>query len=390
MDELEIPRLHQWLSGCRVLMATSPQDGIDQIDIQRGFGTGRLRLGWNRVGASYIFVPPPGSSEPALNTISQPESGTPIHDVPPGPSVLHAHFWHTIMTGLAGEAATPEAGWPAERIEGVMRGIPEAHLIYGSESMSKASTKLVTQCMGEMIAARDGSVEGEARLRAYLAPPIDLIRAYMNFELPGGPASAALALLLAVQTNVWELGSSARLPLAQALAAEYLMKVATRLVRLRATMQVTPFSELSYLANLYFMTAYTLTRYSAEVSGLAPERLKTLESRAFIGEERRAHEVMPSFHTGLWMNPGDHLIETAEASGESLAVVCRRLGAHPALRATLESRGDDTSAGEEVMDEYRLLAASYEEHDVVGRLADEFSPVAPENREQIQDALESR
>jgi len=271
-----------------------------------------------------------------------------------------------------------------------MRRIPEAHLTYGSESTSKASTKLATRCMGAMIAARDGSAEGEARLRAYLAPPIELVRAYMNFELPGGPASAALALLLAVQTNVWELGSSARLPLAQASAAEYLMKVATRLVRLRATMQVTPFSELSYLANLYFMTAYKLTRYSAEVSGLAPERLQALESRAFIGEERRAHEVMPSFHTGLWANPGDHLIKTAEASGESLAAICRRFGVHPALRATLGNGGDDMPAGEEIMEEYRQLAASYEEHDVVGRLADEFSPVAPENREQIQDALRSR
>jgi hypothetical protein len=387
MDELEIPRLHQWLSGCRVLMATSPQDGIDQIDMQRGLGAGRLRLGWNQVGANYIFVPPPGSTEPALNTIKEPEPGTSIHEVPPGPSVLHAHFWHTIMASLASEAAAPEAGWPAERIEEAMRGIPEAHLIYGSESMSKASTKLVTRYIGAMIAARDGSAEGEKRLRAYLAPPIDLVRAYMNFELPGGPASAVLALLLSVQTNVWDLGSSARLPLAQAFAAEYLVKVATGLVRQRATMQVTPFSELSYLANLYFMTAYTLTRYSAEVGGLLLDRQRTLESRAFIGEERRAHQVLPSFHTGLWVNPADHLIETAEVSGESLAGVCRRFGAHPALRASLESRGDDT--GEGIMDEYRLLAATYEEYDVVGRLADEFSPVAPENREQIQDALES-
>ena len=98
---------------------------------------------------------------------------------------------------------------------------------------------------------------------------------------------------------------------------------------------------------------------------------------------------MPAFDTGMWVNPGAHLLDTAEDTGESLPSLCRKFGVHPALRQALLAWRDRASNDRaEIMRDYRQIAASFEEHDVLSLLEGDYSPVAQENYERIHDALE--
>lgn len=394
MDEIEDARLHQWLSGCRQLMAISPQYGIEGIDLGSPLGAQRFRLGWNQIGGTYIYVPGPDSAEPALTTATAPPTGTPVHRVPPGPSVLSSGFWHTLMPGFAAEVASGAAGaeWTAEVMATLARGIERAHLDFDGDGLGRGFNEIVDSCRRRMAEARDGSTDGVVLLDAYLSPVLELTRAYMSFRLPGLLASELLAWGLTVQINLPRLGPASETPpSAWARSIEHLISLANRLVRRRSEVQVTPYCELSYLANLYFLTASTLWERAEQAGVLSAEGAEAVRGLTFVGEERRAHQIGPVFLTGLWMNEGKMLIEAAARTGQSLPELCRVHAVHPALRRVLvelEPSADVDPDPERILRDYREAAGRFEDHDVFGRLDGEYSPVAPEHREQIHDALE--
>lgn len=390
MDEIEDPRLHQWLSGCRKLMSVTPQHGVDELDLDSGFGQMRFRPGWNRLGQNFIYIPEE-PTERALNTLNEPPPGTPIHRVPPGPSMLSSHFWHTIMPSFAAKFGSDAAvEWPAELVAKVTRQIESAHQTFGAGGPSDALMALAVSARETMIEARNFSIAGDPQVDQYLAPTRNVVRAYMAFELPGRIAADLLALLLTIQVDLPKLGPpSTAPPAARATAAEYLIALATRLVERRAALQVAPYFELSYLANLYFMTATILVSHAEECEGLSSEQIKALKGRSFVAEERRAHRVAPVFGTGLFANAGKSLVDMAESTGQSLSKLCRSYAVHPALRQTL--LGYETPAQidpEAILRDYRQAATSFEEHDVAGRLEGEYSPIAPENQARIVKAME--
>ncbi len=393
MDEIDDARLHQWLSGCRALMGVSPQRGIEQIDLESPFGALRFQFGWNRNGDTYVYVPETEGVEAAFSTLTPPPPGTPVHEVPPGPSMLSAMFWHTLMPRFAEEVVAGPAGaeWRAEEMETIARGIERAHLEMLGEGVDKAFTEMAQAALHRMARARDESFAGRRPLLdAYLAPVTDLTRAYMSFRLPGKFAAETLAWLLMVQLNLPELGPVSKTPPdAWVRAIEHLIALANRLVRQRAEVKVAPYCELSYLANLYFLTASTLRENAEQGSVLPEDRLERVRDLTFVGEERRAHEVVPVFYSGLAANEAQILLKAAADTGESLVELCRGHATHPALKRVLRSLPAPAEADpEKVLREFREAARSFEEHDVCGRLEDDYSPVAPGHREMICGTLE--
>jgi hypothetical protein len=394
MDEIHDTRLHQWLSGCRQLMAISPQHGIDEIDVRSPLGALRFRMGWNHSRSLYVYVPDADSADAALTTRTAPPAGTPVHEVPPAPSMLSSGFWHTVMPRFAADVASGPAGeeW-SEAMATITRGIERAHLDFGGEDgLGRAFPEIAGSCRSGMATARDGSIAGGAALiDAYLSPVLELTRAYMSFRLPGLFASELLAWALTVQLNLPELGPASETPPdAWVRSIEHLVSLANRLIRRRAEVQVTPYCELSYLANLYFLTASTLRERADQGAVLSAEQAEAVRGLTFVGEERRAHQIGPVFHTGLHVNEGKLVIDAAASTGQSLSELCRVHAVHPALRRVLAALGSTADADPElILRDYRQAADRFEQQEVFGCLDGEYSPVAPEHRQQIHNALQA-
>jgi hypothetical protein len=393
MDEIGDIRLHQWLSGCRQLMAISPQRGIEEIDLRSPLGAQRFRIGWNRSGSVFIYVPDADSPDPAFTTATPPSPATSVHDVPPGPRMLSSRFWHTLMPAFAAEVASGPAGeeWTAGAMAGIASGIERAHLDFGGGGLNEAFKEIAGSGLRKMARARDDSIAGASLLDAYLSPVLELTRAYMSFRLPGQFASELLSWALMVQLNLPELGPASETPPeVWVRSIEHLVSLANRLVRQRVEVQVTPYCELSYLANLYFLTASVLRERAEQGAVLSTEEAEAARDLTFVGEERRAHQVGPVFHTGLHVNEGKMVIDAVASSGLSLSELCRVHAVHPALRRVLAELGSTADADpEQVLRDYRRTANRFEEHDVFGRLDGEYSPVASEHRAQIHDALDA-
>jgi hypothetical protein len=102
MDEIAVPRLHQWLSGCRTLMHAFPQLGIDLID---------LGTVVSRIDHKLRTEPEPGRASRAINeAMSRRAPQFPpmpmvfgsgrnrVHQIELGPVI---HTMPGVVTGLA-------------------------------------------------------------------------------------------------------------------------------------------------------------------------------------------------------------------------------------------------------------------------------------------------
>jgi hypothetical protein len=197
--------------------------------------------------------------------------------------------------------------------------------MYGAGGATPALMDLARPYWQRMMAARDAMATGKLQFKAFLAPAFDLIDSYMNFEIQGNTAAPILTLLLSLQLNLPTMGSpDTTPPEGRASAVEHLVSVATSMVRERAEVQVTPFFELSYLANLYFMSAFELGQQADESGGLAQDRLRTIEDRVFVGEERRAQNRSRTSATGARTSLGTHPDYETHLRNSSACSPCAR------------------------------------------------------------------
>jgi hypothetical protein len=391
MDEIAVPRLNQWLGGCRLLMHAFPQLGIDLIDIASGMGELRWRgAGWHKSGSDFVFVPESPEYGPAFTTSEPPPPGTPVHEVPPGPSVLSSYFWHTVMPGFARESQPGAAGvgWSVEKMAVVTRSIEHAHRTYGSGGPTPALKSLGRQCVDGMARAYDGARLGVMAPEGMFTSTLGLVRSYMAFEIPGKVAAEVLALLLSVQALLPQLGPISTLPPSERVTiVDHLVAVFNRVLAARDKVQVTPYYELAYLANLYAVTAVLLVSHARESAGQAKDLLTRIEGLGFTVEERRAHRLR--FDTALIAidRMPAHLAEKADRDGISLRTACRELAVHPALAEVVLGQAAGTLPAGRTVPEFQTAAGSYDRFDVLGAVEGSFSPIPPEVHERVLLAI---
>jgi hypothetical protein len=229
-----------------------------------------------------------------------------------------------------------------------------------------------------------GARPGEIEVEGLLAPALELVRSYMAFEIPGKVAAEVLALLLSTQATLPQLGAITTMPPAErATIVEHLVAVFNRVLDARRRVQVTPYYELAYLANLYAMTAVLLVGHAREITGFSAERLARIEDLAFTVEERRAHKLRFDVALVAIDRLPAHLAETAERDGISLRAACRKLAVHPALQEVVLGQAAGTLSKGQTVADFQKAAASYDALAVLDAVDHSFSPIAPAIHERV-------
>ena len=362
-------------------MVHHPRLGADYLTSMAG-GSSRYELGWNRVplGAVssraelFIFVSP----EKGVTTPNRPAiSDSEIHDVDARYPEIHASRAWTEARALADEVVAANLReWPAERVRQVMDSI---ELAGGSDGVTHDTAALADWMRSAVPRMADAMRAGNLHL--FLAPALDVVRAYLAFELPGMLARELLAVLLSVQLNIPHLGPPTTTPpAARATALEHLADQAYRIQKLRSDKQVGAYFELTYLLNLYGATCAVLAGHAAQTA--PDQRVAKLGLNA---EEIAAHHGVPTFSLPAMLTPTeivDWLSESASERDQPAPELARFYGVYPPLEAALAgSKPQDVNAN------YRAFSRKQEPYDVLAALEGELTPVAPANQEEVMRGL---
>ncbi|SRR6266566_2076786 len=398
IDEISYPALHQWLSTCRLLMRYHPRQGAEAASMVLG-QSDRYRPGWNRVWQGSSAIHPElfvlvesgsGLTTPTLPTDVDPEK---VHTVPDVPNLEFTHAWQ-LAQALAGQVVDLRLSeFPKHKVEQVMQTI-----LLASKSdlynVDKASLrKFVLAALTRMETAMNGTLNGKLLMDDFVGPVLDLIDAYLSFQIPGMVAAPLIAGLLSMQCNLPSLGPPALTPPpARKAAINHFVKVTQRMIQEREKLNVGAYYTLTYLAGLYSRAATALVSDALEVGDLTPEEQIELERIALNVDEQAAYSVSPAFTLPALFSSAqtvEWLKNRSSIRGASRGELSREHCVHPGLRAILENPIFELSNAEQVVQAYQAESASRAHMDVVETVRGQFGPIAPENRERILRGLVS-
>jgi len=425
MDEIHSVLLHRWLSACRELMIINPRVGAGHAASTLGVGR-EYHLGWNKAkhkcGDKFIFISPEEGKTTSVPPDVPPEI---IHDVSGElPELSTTALWHLTQELAQKLSEVDSEPYSRERVAGIMLNILKA-----SEPDLHSNGKIMDEWVHRAFKTMEQALQ-EKRVDMLLKPALEVVKAYLNFELPGDLAAEILAYILSIQCNFPKFGQPKTTNHSDRLKAiDHLTSVTYRLLRkLRANKKVTPYFELTYLAGLYAQTAAVLAvheRKSGE--NLDPRTMTDDEIRAISGgiglssserarvdklaldaEELFAHYSAPSFVLPALFSPVETLgwIITKSSNLKSAMDLADYYCVHPGLGLLLSSSSSlydierlnsglfifDISQlkspslfmhSNEIIKNYQRNSDSYESFDVLEAIKEEESPIAPSNKETM-------
>lgn len=341
MDEIENPSLHQWLSACRLLMVHHPRQGALMAEIALG-STSFLRPGWNRLKLGdisrhkelFIFIGPEGGlTVPALPADVSPAD---VYTVSGQLTELTSTRLWAITKRLAEVLSQQNNGFYSnERISSVMDDIVRASHPNGITHDFETMSEWGRSCLVRM---KRGLADRDSKL--FIAPAIEIVVAYLSFELPGMIAREILGMVLSVQCNIPNLGPpSSTAPADRMRACEHLVTQAYRLLKGREDKNVSSFYEMSYLAGLYAGAALVLAANAAEAGGVLDTEQRRIQKLALNAEELSAHQIPPAFILPALFSPPQivlQIVERAASSGRGIEDTASFYVLHPGLRSLLD------------------------------------------------------
>ena len=379
MDEAQDLRLHRWLSGCRQLMLWHPRLGAAHAEAAVGLRREELRPGWNRrdfAGGEratlYTFI---GDREGLTTTIAPDVDPESVHVLDSAPPPLSESV---LWSELCEHAEALEAGGKAPvHVRSVMASIERAGASDGITPDRGQWSQRLTGAVADMgDAMRVGDFAG------FVRPALDVVRAYLGFELPGILARDVLAGLLSVQGNVPHLGSPADTSQDYRVAAiEWLADQTYTLLTERRAMNVTAHAEMTYLMMLYAATCMLLCEHAKQSREPLPQ--PTRIARLAQGtEERAAHHAAMAFVLPALMGPAQVLawVNLHSRRTRDPAATARYYALPPSLETLT---GAIATAPEQLTLAFQQDSALRPRRAVDDELTGALSAIAPENGEKI-------
>ncbi len=394
MDESNHPLLHQWLSACRQLMLHHPRHGARTAGVQLGYREPDLQPGWNVISTRensihkelYTFI---GEDEGVTTPIHPDVPSNTIHKVPTRlPDLSSTSLWKITKDLAQRLSEINKEPYSSKRIAGVMESIQKAARSDGTKIDIEAMKEWVHRSWATMRRALNECRYDKIPTGDFLKPALEVLRAYLSFELPGEIAREILAGILSTQRTLPCLGPPSMMPpRARLKAIEHLVDLVYQIDRQREKVKVTPYFELTYLAGLYCGAAISLAAHAGEVGGLSDGETIKVENLGFWVEEWFCHKVSLTFLLPANYTPGQTvrlLDANATHTGKPLKDVVDSYGLYPGLRSLLcpTSKFRPMSSSD-VLRFYRNCADSSQSFDVLAAIENVYHPVASSNQEAI-------
>jgi hypothetical protein len=216
----------------------------------------------------------------------------------------------------------------------------------------------------------------------FVAPALETVRAYLDFELPGMLASDILAGLLSMQCNVPTLGPPTTTAQEHRVAAlEWLGEQTYALHVDRRDRNVTAHAEMTYLLTLYAATSAALWGTAQEASEAIPnyDRIARLAQGT---EERAAHHAALAFVLPALFAPADTVAWLSACSLEDRDPLrtAEHFSAVPSLVSLV---GRLAEPADELVRAFQADSRARAGYATRDELANALSPIAPSNRDKI-------